>query len=187
LSRRTDGPVVRPQGVTVVVTRVVRPGREAEFDRWAAELDAAAKGSDGHLASVRLHDDQGLNHLVHLFDDRRHLDTWENSARRIELIDRGNNLSDVRRTTADGLHSWFTVTTTSPRWKSFVLTWLAVYPILLGLATLFRWIAPGLPQPALLAISSCTLTALLTWVVLPFVSGRVRPWLFRSAGPRPKR
>jgi antibiotic biosynthesis monooxygenase (ABM) superfamily enzyme len=170
--------------VTVVVTRVVRPGREEEFDRWAAELDEAAKLSEGHLASVRLHDDQGLNHLVHLFDDHRHLEAWESSPRRRELIDRGNELSEVRRTTADGLHSWFSVTTTSPRWKSFLLTWLAVFPILLVLSTLFRWIAPGLPQPILLAASSLTLTALLTWVVLPWVSGRVRPWLFRPARPR---
>ena len=73
-------------------------------------------------------------------------------------------MSDERRTTADGLHSWFTVTTTSRRWKSFLLTWVAVYPILLGLVSLLKWLAPGVPQPLQLAISSCTLTALLTWV-----------------------
>lgn len=170
-------------GVTVVVTRVVRPGREADFDRWVAEFDAAVRKREGHLASVRLHDDQGLNHLVHLFDDQERLAAWERSAQRDLLIAHGNELSDVRRTTADGLHSWFTVTSTTRRWKSFVLTWLAVYPILLVLSSLIKWIAPGLPQPALLALSSCTLTALLTWVVLPWVGRHARPWLFRPARP----
>jgi antibiotic biosynthesis monooxygenase (ABM) superfamily enzyme len=170
-------------GVTVVVTRVVRPGREQEFDEWAAELDAAVKKCDGHLGSVRLHDDQGLNHLIHLFARREQLEAWERSPRRQQLIDDGQAFSEPLRTTADGLHSWFTVTTTSPKWKSFVLTWVAVYPILLALASLVKWIAPGLPQPVQLAISSVTLTALLTWVVLPWVSGRVRPWLFRTARP----
>lgn len=173
-------------GVTVVVTRVVRPGKEEEFDRWAAELDAAADRSAGHLASVRLHDDQGLNHLVHLFDGPQHLEAWEQSPVRSALIAQGNELSDVRRTTADGLHSWFTVTSTTRRWKSFLLTWLAVYPILLALTSVLKLIAPGLPQPALLAISSCTLTALLTWVVLPWVNRHARPWLFRPAKPEPR-
>jgi antibiotic biosynthesis monooxygenase (ABM) superfamily enzyme len=136
----------RTSGVTVVVTRVVRPGKEAEFDQWAAQLDAAAAECAGHLASVRLHDDQGLNHLVHLFDDQQHLKAWEDSAERQELIARGNELSDVRWTTADGLRSWFTVTTTSRRWKSFVLTWIAVYPILLVLSSVIKWLVPGLPQ-----------------------------------------
>lgn len=180
---RIGGPETGSTGVTVVVTRVVRPGKEAEFDRWAAELDAAAEGSTGHLASVRLHDDQGLNHLVHLFDDQHNLEAWENSRHRADLIARGNELSDARRTTADGLRSWFTVTTTSRRWKSFVLTWVAVYPILLALASSLKWIAPELPQPVLLAVSSCTLTALLTWVVLPWVNRHARPWLFRPARP----
>ncbi|HZX02834.1 hypothetical protein [Kribbella sp.] len=174
-------------GVTVVVTRVVRPGREEEFDRWAAELDVAAEQCDGHLASVRLHDEQGLNHLVHLFDTPEQLKAWEQSAERAALIARGNELSDVRRTTADGLHGWFSVPSTSRRWKSLLLTWLAVYPILLALASLLKWIAPGLPQPALLAISSCTLTALLTWIVLPWVNRHARPWLFRPARPERRR
>jgi antibiotic biosynthesis monooxygenase (ABM) superfamily enzyme len=180
---RSGVPQTGSTGVTVVVTRVVRPGRETEFDHWAAELDAAAGDCAGHLASVRLHDDQGLNHLVHLFDDQQHLKAWEDSPEREALIARGNELSDVRRTTADGLRSWFTMTTTSRRWKSFLLTWIAVYPILLVLSSLIKWVAPGLPQPVMLAVSSLTLTTLLTWVVLPWVGRHARPWLFRPARP----
>jgi antibiotic biosynthesis monooxygenase (ABM) superfamily enzyme len=84
---------------------------------------------------------------VHLFDRREHLDLWANSRRRSELLARGREFSREQHTTADGLHSWFTVTTSSPKWKSFVLTWAAVYPILLALAALLKWLAPGLPQP----------------------------------------
>jgi hypothetical protein len=59
--------------VTVVVTRVVHPGREREFAAWADEVDRAAAGFAGHLGGVRLHDNQGLHHLVYRFDSERHL------------------------------------------------------------------------------------------------------------------
>ena len=170
-------------GKTVVVTRVVRPGKEDEFAAWAEEVDAAAARFDGHLGAVRLHDNQGLNHLVYLFDGDDHLKRWEDSPLRRELIRRGNELSDDQRTTADGRHSWFTVPSTSASWKSFVMTWLAVFPSLLVISSVVRWIGPGLPQPLQLAISSLTLTALLTWVILPRVTNRVRPWLFHGARP----
>jgi antibiotic biosynthesis monooxygenase (ABM) superfamily enzyme len=45
--------------VTVVVTSVVRPGKEDEFTRWADEVASAAARFDGHLSGVRLHDAQG--------------------------------------------------------------------------------------------------------------------------------
>ena len=171
------------QGVTVVVTRVVRPGKEAEFGRWAEESNVVVARFDGHLATVRLHDNQGLHHMVYLFDTAAHLKAWEDSDIRAELIRRGNELSEQRRTISDGLNSWFTVPATSTSWKSFVLTWAAVYPILLVLASVVTWVAPGLPQPLQLAISSITLTALLTWVILPRLNNRARPWLFRGAQP----
>ncbi len=175
------------QGVTVVVTRVVRPGKDAEFAEWAEESNATVARFEGHLATVRLHDDQGLHHLVYLFDTVGHLRAWEDSDDRAELIRRGNRLSEQRRTISDGLNSWFTVPATSTSWKSFVLTWAAVYPILLVLASLVAWLAPGLPQPLQLAISSITLTALLTWVILPRLNHKARPWLFRGAQPTTKR
>jgi antibiotic biosynthesis monooxygenase (ABM) superfamily enzyme len=174
-------------GKTVVVTRVVRPGKENEFTAWAEEVDATAARFDGHLGAVRLQDDQGLNHLVYLFDDEDHLRAWESSPQRRDLVERGNDLSDDQRTTADGRNSWFTVPSNSPNWKSFLVTWLVVYPSLLVIATTVGWLAPGLSQPVQLAISSGTLTALLTWVILPRVTNRMRPWLFRGARPQSRR
>jgi antibiotic biosynthesis monooxygenase (ABM) superfamily enzyme len=174
-----------PAGVTVVVTRVVHPGHEEEFAAWADDVDRTAAGFDGHRGGVRLHDEQGLNHLVYQFDSADHLHAWEASPRRRELIARGNRISDEERSTSGTPNAWFIVPghTSSPRWKTFVLTWIAVYPILLILATVIKAIAPGMPQPVALAISSGTLTALLTWVILPRLTRRARPWLFRGARP----
>jgi antibiotic biosynthesis monooxygenase (ABM) superfamily enzyme len=171
--------------MTVVVTRVVRPGREREFVAWADEMDRAASRSPGHVGGVRLHDDQGLNHLVHQFDSLEHLRAWEQSTERHALLTRGRALSDERRTVAGGSTAWFDVPSgnTPPSWKRFLLTWVLVYPALLVISTLVG--LAQLPQMLALAISSCALTALLTWVILPWATRRARRWLYRGAHPTP--
>jgi antibiotic biosynthesis monooxygenase (ABM) superfamily enzyme len=68
--------------VTVVVTRVVRPSKVDEFARWADKVDSAAARFDGHPGGVRLHDAQGMNHLIYQFDSQEHLKAWEASPRR---------------------------------------------------------------------------------------------------------
>lgn len=173
----------------MVVTRVVRPGKEPAFARWAQDVDDAAASFEGYIAGVRLHDDHGLNHLVYQFDSEENLRRWEESDVRADLRRRGDRLSEERRSTAGGADTWFTVPgqTAQPKWKTFLLTWAAVYPILLVISTVVSLAAPWLPEPAALAVSSATLTALLTWVILPRINRRFRPWLLRGARPEPSR
>ncbi|GAA1490569.1 hypothetical protein [Brachybacterium sacelli] len=171
---------------SVVVTRVVHPGHEREFATWADDIDRAAARFAGHQGGVRLHDDQGLNHLVYHFDSTRHLRAWETSSERRNLIARGDRISDEERSVAGGRDTWFQIPgrSTPPRWKTFLIIWAAVYPTLLIIATGLDTLAPDLPQPAALAISSATLTALLTWVILPRLTHRTRSWLLRGAQPQ---
>src|SRR4051794_28087803 len=92
--------------VTVVVTRVVRPGKEDDFASWADDIDTAVARFPGHLAAVRLHAGEGLNHLIYQFDSPEHLHAWEVSDERRELVQRADLLSDERRTVSGGRHSW---------------------------------------------------------------------------------
>lgn len=185
----TAASAVDREAVSAVVTRVVRPGKEDEFAAWADEVDRAAAVFPGHRGAVRLHDEQGLDHLIYQFDTEEHLRAWERSQTRRELIRQGDRLSDEQRSTAAGSNAWFAVPggNASPRWKTFLITWAAVYPTLLLISTVLNAVAPGLPQPLSLAISSVSLTALLTWAILPPVTRRARPWLLGGAGPSPAR
>lgn len=122
--------------VTVLVTRVVRPDREADFADWADEVDGAAAEFPGHRASIRLQDGQGLNHLAYQFDCPENLRRWEGSQRHVDLLRRGDEFSDEQHSAVGGRDTWFEVPSETPdRWKTFVLTWLAVYPALLVIAT----------------------------------------------------
>ncbi len=171
--------------VTVLVTRVVHPGREADFAAWADEVDTAVSHSPGHLASIRLHDGEGVNHLVFQFDSRANLLEWERSERRRELLRRGDELSDEHHSTAGGRDTWFAVPSkdSSAGWKMFVLSWSAVYPTLLVIAGALALLPLTLPYLVELAVSSAVLTALLTWLILPRLERQARPWLLREAEP----
>jgi antibiotic biosynthesis monooxygenase (ABM) superfamily enzyme len=173
--------------VTVVVTRVVRPGREDAFAAWADDIDAAAASFAGYLTGIRLHDETGLNHLIQQFESPDHLRAWEQSRTRRDLLRRGDQLSSERRVVVGGRDTWFRVPgrSTPPKWKTFLITWAAVYPILLIIATTQAAVVPQLPQPAGLAVSSGTLTAVLTWIILPRLNHRARPWLLHGAHPTP--
>lgn len=173
--------------VTVVVTRVVRPGHEDEFMAWADDVDRAAADFDGYRAGVRLHDEQGVNHLIYQFDSSAHLRAWERSSQRRDLLRRGDRISDERRSTAGGRDAWFTVPggTAAPRWKTFLTSWVAVYPTLLIISTALATVAPGLPRAAALAVSSATLTAVLTWIIQPRLTRTARRWLLRGTRATP--
>jgi hypothetical protein len=64
-----------------------------------------------------------------------------------------------------------------PRYKTAAVTWLAIYPLVLGLSTLLARLEPGLP-PALSILLVTLVTVLLaTYVALPVLSRLLRPWL----------
>ena len=151
--------------VSVAVTHVVYPGKEHEFTSWAKKLDTEVAKADGYLGSVRLHDSQGVSHLVYQFDSWDHLRAWEFSTRRRELLDRSRESSDQQRTTVEGPEPWFIVPGQRgwPKWKNFLLTWMFVFPTLVTISYALAAIDPRLPKPLSLAISSIALTSLLTW------------------------
>ncbi|MGW3448295.1 hypothetical protein [Streptomyces sp. NPDC001076] len=114
------------------MTRVVAASKEEEFARWADDVDRAAAGFAGHLGAVRLHDSQGLHHLVYRFDSAEHLGAWERSEARNELLRRGNRISDPRRSRSADLAPWFTLQgwDVPPKWKRFMTTRAAACPCL---------------------------------------------------------
>jgi uncharacterized protein len=178
-----------PTTVTVAVTRVIHPGKEAEFARWATRADEALAQAPGYLAAARLQDSHGLNHLVYHFDSPAHLHAWEQSPRRDALLAEGAKHSDHHRTPTGGVPAWFTVAGQRawPKWKNFLLTWAAVYPTLALISVALTAVAQHLPRELTLAAGSVVLVAALSWLILPIATRRARRWLFRHARPQAQR
>jgi uncharacterized protein len=154
--------------VTAVFSRQVRPGHEAEFEDWAHGVIGAATRWPGHLGASVLHEPGSpwLGRVEHLTED----------------ADR-----QLQQTT--GLETWFdlpgsddTPRRPPPRWKMWLVSLVAVYP----LVVLFQWaLAPRLADLPLMvrsALFPLVLLTLMTFVVMPLVTRFTRPWLGRRQG-----
>ncbi|MFB7874488.1 antibiotic biosynthesis monooxygenase [Nocardia sp. NPDC056064] len=79
---------------TVVITQHLRPDREAEFQRWQAQVNDAAAQCPGFLGAevTPPGDARSAWSVVYRFDDLDHLKHWLGSDTRDELLARGSGL-----------------------------------------------------------------------------------------------
>jgi antibiotic biosynthesis monooxygenase (ABM) superfamily enzyme len=174
-------------GITVVVAREVAAGREVEFHRWVDELLAAAAGFPGHLGSGLLEPAAGGSvwHVVYRFDSPERLADWESSAVRGRLLERGAEFMQtvaVRR--LDGMEAWFSApgrpATPPPRWKTFLMTATVILALQTAISTALRPLVGDWPTFLRTAAVILLLVALMTWVVMPRLSGVLAGWLYRT-------
>jgi antibiotic biosynthesis monooxygenase (ABM) superfamily enzyme len=96
--------------VTVLYSRRVKPGREADFQAWAHGIVAASREFPGHLSASVLDDPSGREyHVLFSFADRRTLRAWLDSDERRRWLDRVGELieADQGLQQLTGLETWF--------------------------------------------------------------------------------
>jgi len=110
--------------VTVLVTRTIHEGREADFETWVQGVSAAAHAFPGHRGAqlVRPVDASRVYTLVFRFDTAAHLAAWEASAERRDWVERAAHLcAEPHVQHLTGLEGWFDPPPTAlgppPRWK----------------------------------------------------------------------
>jgi len=161
-----------------VVTRIVPAKLVDAFQQWAHALEGSAAAAPGHRTSLRLEQAGGVFHLVHQFAGAAERDRWFHSPDFGRLNEEAKRFPLERRQMAEGRVTHLVVPSESAanRWRTFLATWIAVFPVLLVLSTSVRAAAGGLPQPVQLLFSSLMLTALLQFVIMPRVQRFARPW-----------
>lgn len=171
--------------VTVTVSRRVEPGREEQFEDWAAGLVETASDFEGFLGAGVLRPGRlGHDwHIVYRFADPADLSRWESSSARARELQRGEDLQAqvaVHRTT--GLETWFSLpgrTAPAPeRWKMALVTLAAIVPLVLLMNVLVLPQLSGWPLVARTLVFSGTLTTLMTWVVMPRMTRLFRRFLY---------
>ena len=175
-----------PLPATLVTTRLVRPGHEDEFARWADRFDEAACRGPGTEGSLRLEQPGGMHHFVHRFPSRPELDRWLGGEDYRALAAEADRYSVGRGEVAEGERRRASLPSEAavPKWKTWVATWVTVFPLLLALNAAVGVAAGGLPEPVRLAITSLVMTAALTWFLLPRIKKWLRPWLFADVADR---
>jgi uncharacterized protein len=176
--------------VTVLYSRRVKPGREADFQAWAHGIVAASRQFPGHLgASVLDAPASREYHILFTFADRKSLRDWLDSEERRRWLARVGELIEADRGLQQltGLETWFrlpgsTVPTMKPppRWKMWLVSIVAVYPLVLAFQALVVPKMAGLPLPLRALMFPLVLLTLMTFVVMPVVTRVLRRWL----GPR---
>jgi len=179
--------------VTVLYSRRVKPGREGDFEVWAHGIVAASRQFPGHLAASVL-DDPGSReyHILFSFTDRRSLRAWLDSEERRRWLAQVADLleADQGLQQLTGLETWFELPGANgptmkppPRWKMWLVSIVAVYPLVLAFQALVVPRMAGLPFPLRALSFPLVLLTLMTFVVMPVVTRLLRRWL----GPRQAR
>lgn len=179
------------KGATVVITHRVRLGRESRYDEWLNEIGPLCRSSEGHLDWQIIRPLAGLTStytVIIRFDTREHLQNWMGSEQRKRLIEKVRPLlaRDDDFTIRSGLDFWFAPEGAEARvpvrWKQFLVTWSAIYPLVLGVPLVVVPILRGLkiPQDRYLdtLIITGTVVSLMVYLVMPRYTKFVRRWLF---------
>ena len=175
--------------VTVVVSRRIKPGREADFETWVEGVVAEAVKFEGHKGVTLLSPaDTGGNEyvLIFRFDTPLHLRAWDDSAVKAEWVAKAEPMTEgaphVRQIT--GLEYWFTLpnapASTPPRYKMATVTIIAIYPLSLFLNPLITGLIPNAPIPLRSLILASILVILMTYLVMPIMTRIFKAWLFPS-------
>lgn len=177
--------VVEP--VSVQVSRTVPAAKVAQFEVLLHDVLTAARGFPGHLGVDVLRPEGGGTYRI-IFRYRGHSEfqAWLGSEQRTRLVGRIDHLLDdgteAEVRTVDGWEGWFVAPGYAPpipprRWKMALITLGALYPIVLGLIFALNPLTGGWPLPAGMLLTMGLTIPLMTWVIMPWLTIRLGPWL----------
>ena len=177
--------------VTSVIRHKIKEGEQAAYETWLREIVPLAAQRPGHRGVNVIRPPAGSTEytvILH-FDTIDNLRAWLDSDVRRDLIARALPLltgeDDVEIKT--GLEFWFTPPTskarTARRWKQFLVTLSAIYPLSMLVPFLYRPAFVLAPFPGAYFVQAliiaATLVALLTYVVMPPYARRIAKWLYK--------
>ncbi|TCT22185.1 antibiotic biosynthesis monooxygenase [Thiobaca trueperi] len=179
------------EGATAVITHRVRGDQHAAYEHWLDQIAPLCKAAPGHLDWHIVRPIPGLTEtytVIIRFDTKEHLQQWMESKAREQLIAQVQPLfvGSDDFFVSSGLDFWFTPAGAKAkvpvRWKQYLLTWSAIYPLALGaplvVAPAFR--LAGIPTNPLLTtlVVTAVVVFLMVYVVMPRYTRLVQRWLF---------
>lgn len=179
------------RGATAVITHRVRDGQQAGYDAWLNEIGPLCRSYPGHLDLQIIRPIPGLTAtytVIIRFDTKEHLQGWMSLQDRKRLIEHVRSLLalDDDFFIRSGLDFWFTPEGARARvpvsWKQFIVTWSAIYPLVLVIpfvvALVLRQL--GIPYDHYLdpLLSTGVVVWLMVYLVMPRYTKLIQRWLF---------
>jgi antibiotic biosynthesis monooxygenase (ABM) superfamily enzyme len=174
------------EGQSVIFTIKAKPGREEAIADWAHRIVAAARAYEGNLAATVIGTaNTGEYRIFHHFQGTRSLQSWLDSSERLRLLAEAESIleSTPTRQLVTGLEAWFHLPSQGramlppPRWKMWLTSVVAIYPLILAFQA---WLSPRMahwPLALRAAVLPLVILTLMTYVVMPVVTRVLKPWL----------
>jgi antibiotic biosynthesis monooxygenase (ABM) superfamily enzyme len=177
--------------VAFIITHFVKAGEEQRYEEWLSAILRAVSSTPGYLGREIFRPAHGSRKYTTIvrFDSHEHLSAWAESASRRSYVDSMRDLLEQGDQTEikTGIDFWFTPEGIKPppRWKQFLLTLSAVYPLSLILSFVFGPLSrlpPPINDPLVKGFTiAASLTALLTFVIMPHYTKLVKRWLYEES------
>lgn len=178
--------------VTVIVSRRIKPGREADFEAWLMGITQEAHNFPGYMGTnvIKPSSDTHPKFVtIFRFDSYSNLLHWEESDVRhrwLQLADEmAESESKIQR--LPGLEFWFTpdrATPTPPRYKMAIILTLVIFGLTQGVSPLLRALFESWPPLLGQFMTVVIQVALMTYVILPYLTKLLSRWLFATRSPR---
>jgi uncharacterized protein len=178
---------VNPTPVTVSITRLVKPGCEADFERALHDFvqrSLALPGQHGvHIMRPAPGSGSREYGIVRKFASREALAQFHISPEYRAWSRLATELTEgeARAEELTGLESWFTLPGAAlrplPKWKMAIATYLGVLPVVMVLSlTIGRLIGSWGFILSNVVFNACVVAGL-TWIVMPLITRALHRWL----------
>ncbi|HMN97254.1 MAG TPA: antibiotic biosynthesis monooxygenase [Phycisphaerales bacterium] len=172
--------------IHIAITRRVRRGHLAEFERRLADFASRALAEPGARGMHLLHPPPGSGSaeygILHSFAGAAERDAFHRSPLYQQWLEDIAPLTEGEAVHREltGLEAWFRRPgeLPPPRWKMAVLTWVAVWPVSMIVPLAILPFASPFLHPILAAgVIAAGIVIVLTWVAMPLLAKLAHPWL----------
>lgn len=174
--------------VTTIVRHKVKKEAKSAFEDWLIGISNKVKGYNGFKGRYVIppKKEEGDYIVVFQFDTIENLTFWMESKDRLEEIEKLKLLAveETELNFEEGIDFWFTTPEMKvqgpPKWKMAIITWIAVYPMVIMLLYFYGALFPLLALPLKVLFVTLTLVPLLTWFLMPSLTKLFKSWIFKN-------
>jgi len=174
--------------LTVVISRRVIKGREAEFEALSSRMTERAASYPGYMGANMFRPasaDDPEYRIIFKFASEADLGAWQESTERRELLEQIEPLlvAPSKTETLSGLVNWFTLpghnpVKPPPKYKMTLVSWLALYPTVTLIFFLFNDLLLKLPLLIRTLVVTAVVMILMSYVLMPRFTRWFAFWLF---------
>ena len=174
--------------ITVVISRRVIKGCEAEFEHLSSQMTERAAHFPGYLGASMFRPASAEDpeyRILFKFSDPETLAAWQASTERNDILEQIEPLlvEPSKVETTSGIVTWFTLpghnpVTPPPKYKMTIVSWLALYPTVTLIFLLFGPLLEQIPLLLRTLLITAVVMVCMTYLLMPRFTRWFAFWLY---------